>query len=206
MHLRILHASHIGEVDVSAVLPCRLYAGSASIDVAFDGASLDENLGLAIHLTEVVGAAVFIVTVWKGAQTGSVDVMRCELAVGLDVCVAADIAGKATAVYLKQCQSACACHPCQTACVIASERVRVVVAAVIAAVIEHLFFLRHFLVVIKHGKLQIQICLKVLVLTEIAILDAVNGQNAAVVNLCSRLCIHLRLAYLCVGAISCAEH
>ena len=67
MHLRILHASHIWEVDVSAVLPCRLYAGSASIDVAFDGASLDENLGLALHLTEVVGAAVFIVAVWKGA-------------------------------------------------------------------------------------------------------------------------------------------
>ena len=67
MHLRLLHASHVGEVDVSAVLPCRLYAGSASIDVAFDDASLDENLGLALHLTEVVGAAVFIVAVWKGA-------------------------------------------------------------------------------------------------------------------------------------------
>ena len=89
---------------------------------------------------------------------------------------------------------------------IASERVRVVVAAVIAAVIEHLFFLRHFLEVVKHGKLQIQICLKVLVLTEIAILDAVYGQNAFVVNLCSGLCINLRLAHLCIGAISCAEH
>ena len=132
--------------------------------------------------------------------------MRCELAVGLDVGVAADIAGKATAVYLKQCQSARACHPCQTACVITSERVWVVAAAVIAAVIEHLLFLRHFQEVVNHGRLQIQICLKVLVLTEIAILYAVNGQNAAVVNLCSRLCIHLRLAHLCVGAISCTEH
>ena len=111
MHLRLLHACHVGEVDVSPVLPCRLNAGSASIDVAFDGASLDEHRGLAHHLTEVVGAAVCIVAVRKGALTGSVDVMRCELAVGLDVGVAADIAGKAATGYLKQCQSARASHP-----------------------------------------------------------------------------------------------
>ena len=108
MYLRLLYVSHIGEVDVRAVLPYRLDARSASIDVAFDGASLDENSRLSLNSTEVVGAAVGIVAVRKGTQSGSVDVMGSELAVGLDVGVAAYIAGKAAAVNLKQCQSACA--------------------------------------------------------------------------------------------------
>ena len=111
MYLRLLHVCHVGEVDVNAVLKYRLYARSTSIDVAFDGTSLDENCRLSLNSTEVVGSAVGIVAVRKGAQSGSVDVMGSELTVSLDVGVAAYIASKTAAVYLMQCQSACACHP-----------------------------------------------------------------------------------------------
>ncbi len=89
---------------------------------------------------------------------------------------------------------------------IAQECIRVIVCSVIASVIELLVFFRYFPVVIVYPLLEVDICLVVLVLVQIAVFDTVNSHNAVVVNLCSRLRIYFSLPDFCICTVSCSEH
>ena len=208
MHLRTIDVSHVREVNELTALFViyRFNTCAASKHVVRYFARLDEDPRLSGHRTEVVAFAVGIVSIRLCSQSCSIYVVASKLTVSFHVCAASDIASKSATMNLLESESSQSRHPCNTADVIAQECIRVIVCSVIASVIELLVFFRYLLVVIVYLLLEVDVCLVVPVLVQIAVFDTVNSHNAVVVNLCSRLCIYFSLSNLCICTVSGSEH
>ena len=88
MYLCCLYACHIREVDVLSILLYRLHSGTAAIYVLTDEARLDEYLGVATYLSEVIVFAFGIFSERNGTESCTIDIFAEKLAVGFYVGVA----------------------------------------------------------------------------------------------------------------------
>ena len=89
MYLRLLYACHIREIDELAILDLyRLHSGTNAIYVLTNEARLDEYLGVATYLSEVIAFARVVFSERYSTESGTIDVFAEKLAVGLHIGIA----------------------------------------------------------------------------------------------------------------------
>ena len=212
MYLCLLHVCHFREVDVFSILVLdRLHSGTAAIYVLSDEARLDEYLGVATYLSEVIAFARGIFSERHSTETCTIDVFAEKLAVGFHVGIACYISREATTMDGLERETRQTERPRQTAYAIATEGCWVVVRTIViatihTAIIFFLFFLGNFLEFLIEAFLEIGVCFEVFFLTEIAVFRSIYFDDTIVIYMATRLCIHRRLSHLGIGTISGTEN
>ena len=199
MYLCFLYACHVWEVDELSILLYRLHSCTAAIYVLTYEARLDEYLGVATYLSEVIATARGISSERHSTESCTIDVFAEKLAVGLYVGTICYISRETTTMDGLERETWQTERPSQTTYAIATEGCRVAVSTIHTAIIFYLLILVYFLEIVIEAFLEIGVCLEVFFLTEIAVFCSIDSDDTIVIYMAARLYIHFCLSHLCVG-------